>query len=129
MSQDNPTCRYCAGPIWPGQGVLTLAYWHQTPDVAHRACKLPGEKQEALDCQTIDADCNDCAHFRRGAVVKAWLSDMQDGQGTLRLVSMDRVTGYCVHFHKLTLAHPHQWTGLPCFIHRRAATIAEQAEK
>lgn len=113
-------CRYCSKPIEAGREVKTLAYWNQTPDICHVECKQPGEKQEALDCQTIDADCNDCIFFQRGEVVKKLLSAIVDGKPTMVLTNMGCVTGYCSLFDGATMAYPHQWTGRQCFHHRRA---------
>lgn len=78
-----------------------------------------GERQEATDCQTIDADCNDCRHFQRGEVVKRWLSAMIDKKAGLLLVNMGIVKGHCLKFNHPTEAYPHASTGRDCFEHRR----------
>src|SRR5215472_7157300 len=47
-------------------------YWYQ-PDAQHDCKKLGcGELEpwEIIEMQTIDADCNDCLHFKRGHIVK-----------------------------------------------------------
>src|SRR2546421_532208 len=51
-------------------------------------------KREAYECQVVDADCNDCKHFRRGALVakEAW-------------------SGHCLKFDRETRAYPKKWTG------------------
>ena len=109
------TCRYCEKPIEQEQSIRTLAYWQQTPDVCHVACKQAGERQEALDCQVIDADCNDCKHFKRGLVgVQRWA-----GLGFVNDTTI--VAGHCLQYEKPTTAYPHSWTGRDCFEHRRTA--------
>jgi len=110
-------CRYCALPV--ANPVKTLAYWNQTPDVCHPECKVAGEKQESVDCQVIDADCNDCRHFLRGELVKRWLSDIKDGMKTKTLTNMGIVKGRCAKLRTETEAYPHMSTGRPCFEHRR----------
>lgn len=58
-------CRYCGQE---GADVKTVSYWSSIPDFCHSYCKLPGERQEALECQLIDADCNNCKHYQRGII-------------------------------------------------------------
>lgn len=96
-------CRYCGKP---GATIKTLAYWNQTPDICHPECKAAGERQEAIDCQVIDADCNDCIHFQRGQIIGG---------------IPKAITGHCGKFNKPTMAYPHFWTGRECFEHRRLA--------
>lgn len=98
-------CRYCGKP---GASVRTLAYWNQTPDLCHAECKSPGEKQEAIDCQVLDADCNDCVHFQRGKIIG----------GIPKAFS-----GHCLKFDRPTTAYPHFWTGRECFEHRRLVPL------
>lgn len=119
------TCRYCQQPIVPGQAVPTVAYWFSTPDVCHRQCKDAGVRQEAFDCQVIDADCNDCRHYQRGQIAAKVVNlvKMPDG----RIVEVTHqpnviIHGRCLKFDKPTNAHPNKWTGLQCFEHRREPT-------
>lgn len=98
------TCRYCNQSIDDLDKVKTLAYWFGTEFVSHRHCQLQGEKQEAIDCQIIDADCNDCKYFVRGQRIDS----VPKGQ-----------RGQCLKFNKPTVAYPHTWTGRDCFEHRR----------
>lgn len=85
--------------------VETLAYWNQMPDVCHVECKMLGERQEAIYCQTVDADCNDCKHFKRGQEIPRSIPKS--------------FAGTCLKFNHPTTAHPHWWTGKECFEHRR----------
>lgn len=115
------TCRYCAKPILAEQeGVTTHGYWWGNRFASHRACKDAGVRQEAFDCQMIDADCNDCRHFQRGEVVMRWLSCMEDGKAGMKLVNMGTVLGHCLKFDRPTKAYPNMATGRECFEHRRA---------
>lgn len=113
------TCRYCSNPVEPADAVRTLSYWNQHEYVCHAACKNDGERQEAIDCQTIDADCNDCKHFKRGELVKRWLAGMVDGKSKNILVNMGFARGHCLRFDTPTIARPHMSSGLHCFEHRR----------
>ena len=64
-------------------------------------------KDEAIECQTIDADCNDCIHFKRGEML---------AKGAASAFS-----GHCMKFDKPTIAYPNFATGHKCFEHRKAA--------
>lgn len=99
-------CRYCDQPVVDaGNAAITYSYWSAFPFIAHPACKKAGERQEAFDCQVIDADCNDCIHFQRG-----------------KLVGEDIWSGQCLKFGIETRGCPNKWTGKECFEHRRAPT-------
>jgi hypothetical protein len=87
--------------------------------VCHPECKAFGEREEAFLCQQIDADCNDCKHFKRVEVIKRMLSCMEDGEPSMRLVNMGFIAGHCIKFDKPTFAEPNKWTGYECFEHRR----------
>ncbi len=117
-------CRYCEKLVNQSERDVTHSYWKGLPFVCHKACKDAGRKQEAFDCQCIDADCNDCKFFQRGAVVKKLLSAIQDGKPTQKLVNCEIVKGHCLKLNKPTLASPNQWSGLECFEHRRANEYA-----
>lgn len=99
--------------------VKTLTYWNQVPFFCHAECKKSGELQEAIDCQTLDADCNDCKHFKRGQIVERWLSDMFNGKCIYRLTNMGIVKGHCLKLNQPTEAYPHMSTLRTCFEHRR----------
>lgn len=112
-------CRYCNQPVEPPERVLTHSYWGGLPFPCHRACKEAGVKQEAFDCQVVDADCNDCRHFKRGEVVRVLLSCIENGKAGQKLVNTGVITGHCLKFDRPTKAHPNKWTGWECFEHRR----------
>jgi len=61
---------------------------------------------DLLEMQTIDADCNDCRHFKRGP--------MRKGLG------ITCFEGHCLSFDKPTLAWPMQFSGHECFAHRKS---------
>ena len=60
---------------------------------------------DVTEMQTIDADCNDCIHFRRGAMKKG--------------LGLTCFQGTCAKLEKPVLAWPMQYSGHPCFEHRR----------
>jgi hypothetical protein len=120
-------CRYCDELVLESELTTTHSYWGGSPFPCHKSCKVAGEKQEAYDCQVIDADCNDCKHFKRGEVIKRLLSCMEDGKPGTRLVNMGIINGHCLKFDRPTQAQPNKWTGLGCFEHRRAETFSAKA--
>lgn len=113
-------CRYCGNPV--EVPVTTLAYWNQTPCVCHAECKASGEKEEAYECQVIDADCNDCRHYKRGVLAPKVVSNLRKPNGKIVEVSFqpnEIVGGRCLKFDRPTTAYPHQFTGRECFHHRK----------
>lgn len=67
----------------------------------HKDCKSEQRAYEAFECQTIDADCNDCGYFKRERNYKV------------------HATGKCLKFNKLTKAYPQFASGHECFVHRK----------
>ncbi len=97
-------CRYCEKPVTKSDdAAITYSYWQGMPFICHRLCKEAGIRQEAYDCQMIDADCNDCRHFQRG-----------------QLTGKEVWSGHCLKFNRETKAYPKKWTGMKCFEHRRS---------
>lgn len=94
-------CRYCG---LPGSDTVTHSYWTATKFPCHSACKKSGEKQEAYECQLIDADCNDCGYFRQ---------THNHGKGVR--------SGICTKVSppSPTMAYSNKATGHGCFVHRR----------
>lgn len=116
-------CRYCSTPVADSEAVKTLAYWNQTVCICHAQCKTAGEKQEALDCQTIDSDCNDCKHYKRGTLAAKIVSKLHRQDGTIVDVIHQPnyfIGGLCLKFNRSVLAQPKKWSGLECFEHRRS---------
>jgi len=119
----NQICRYCAKPIADGEAAPTFAYWFATPFVCHPACKDAGIRQEAYECQLIDADCNDCKHYKRGKLAPIMISHVRMPNGLIEEVRHQPnviIGGHCLKFDEPTTAYPNKWTGRPCFEHRRA---------
>lgn len=112
-------CRYCNLPVADADAVIVHTYWNAQQSIAHKACRASGYAAEVLECQTIDSDCNDCRHFKRGELVKRMLSTMSDGKAEKIEVNMGYFTGHCLKFGKPTVAQPNKWTGHECFEHRR----------
>ncbi len=113
-------CRYCSKPV--SEPMKTLAYWNQTQDVCHDECKVAGERQEAIDCQVIDSDCNDCKHYQRGKLADKIVSKLHKPNGEIVDVIFqpnEIYGGRCLRFNKTVSAFPHTFTGRQCFEHRR----------
>lgn len=113
-------CRYCQQPI-NGEIAKTFSYWNKVEDVCHLGCKVVGEKEEAYDCQRIDADCNDCKHFKRGSLAPKTVSKLRTPDGRIEEVTFQEqwFYGHCLKFDKATIGQPNKWTGKKCFEHRR----------
>ena len=110
-------CRYCLKAL--ENPVKTVSYWSHISDVCHAECKVDGEKSEAIECQIIDADCNDCKYFKRGKIIP--LSDNCLNQiklGKVPKFSSEAWNGHCLKFDRETVAFPNKWTGRECFQHR-----------
>jgi ribosomal protein L36 len=116
------TCRYCEMSIQPQTAATTRSYWQNMLFPCHLACKIRGERDEAIVCQTIDADCNDCRFFKRGQAVMVVCSDYDKKKkvGVIVNVSTGVSTGHCLKFDQPTKAYPNKWTGRLCFEHRRS---------
>ena len=121
-----PLCRYCDLPIVGAVPALTFAYWqvygtrHQPAYPCHATCRQEGERAEAYECQCLDADCNDCAYFQRGAHRGERLFPSPTAKV---LLSADH-PGHCLKLDKPVAAHPNFASLLPCFEHRRASSRA-----
>ncbi len=112
-------CRFCEKEVRNEESVAVHSYWGGNEFICHQSCKNEGIKQEAFDCQVIDADCNDCKFFKRGVLIKRLLSCMENDKPSKKLVNMEIFDGHCLKFNKPTLAYPNKWTGRECFEHRR----------
>lgn len=115
-------CRYCSQPLAESEAVKTHSYWGGLPFVCHAACKQAGEREEAFECQCIDADCNDCKHYQRGKLaplVRSWLHKPDGRRVEVTHQPNVFIGGRCLKFDKPTEASPNKWTGHECFEHRR----------
>lgn len=117
---EDALCRYCNQTIAFGELAFVVSYWKNVTHPCHAKCKSEGAAREAIECQTIDADCNDCKHFKRDFSVTRNLSCMKNGKQSTQLVHMGIIEGQCLKFNKPTQAFPNKWTGRECFEHRRA---------
>lgn len=96
-------CCHCGEEIENADFEYGASYW--TPNLwrpYHKGCKKEAMKQEAVACQKIDADCNDCKFFVR---------EKETTKGTYR--------GKYNFFGGETTAHVNIYTGKECFVHRR----------
>lgn len=114
-------CRYCSLAIPEQELATTHGYWGGSPFLCHKQCKDAGIKQEAYDCQLIDADCNDCKHFKRGKLLPPVVSFLKRTDSSVAQVTHQPnvFNGHCLKFDRPTLAQPNKWSGLECFEHRR----------
>lgn len=94
---------------WSTLQPLQLAQMTKQQIIEARKVDAKLTPEDVLQMQTIDADCNDCRHFQRGA--------MRKGTG------LACFEGHCLKKDQPTLAWPMQFTGHECFEHRRAATL------
>jgi hypothetical protein len=116
-------CRYCTLEIDPSELTTTVSYWSAIQFPCHKKCKVEGMKQEAFDCQTIDADCNDCKHYLRGKLANKVVDVLKTKDGRKEEVTFQPnifVGGTCQKFNVPTNASPNKWTGFACFEHRRS---------
>src|SRR5687768_13689028 len=97
------TCRYCSIPLTEMESVTTLSYWLGVKHPCHSQCKQTGERGEAIECQSIDADCNDCKHFKRGKLERRALSCIENGKASSRMVNMGYFDGHCLKFDRPTI--------------------------
>lgn len=119
-------CRYCDLHVSDSDSVVTHSYWQGLPFVCHKDCKEAGVKQEAFDCQVVDADCNDCAHYKRGKLAPLVVSRLKRRDGKVVEVKHQPnffIGGHCLKFDRPTVAQPNKWSGLECFEHRRSVGI------
>ena len=78
--------------------------------------------EDIIEMQCIDADCNDCKHFKRGEFVKKapaiFPALTKDGMIALNKEG-SFFRGFCAKTGNATTAHPGQYSGRECFEHRR----------
>lgn len=121
MNEQN-VCRYCGIGFETEKPIQTFSYWNKLQFWCHKLCKSFGETEEAIECQTIDADCNDCKHYKRGTLEPKIVSKLKRGDGSIVDVVFQPqvfINGHCNKFNKPTLAFPNKWTGRICFEHRK----------
>jgi hypothetical protein len=101
----NYHCRGCGKYVDYIDADVLPGYWRPVWYIVHKQCRVTAKANEALCCQTIDADCNDCKHFQRGVNVKEnyWRD----------------FPGWCLKLNKETHASPLYCTRYICFEHRK----------
>lgn len=119
-------CHYCHLPIADKDKSTTRSYWNGGSFDCHKSCKESGFQAEVIECQTIDADCNDCRHFKRGSLapLRISLTKTTDGRIVEVPYQANLFTGTCLKFNKPTIAQPNKWSGHECFEHRKAPCAA-----
>ena len=58
IPEERRTCRECKKLV--SERFVTFGYWWGRKFACHKECKEKNVTEEALACQTVDADCNDC---------------------------------------------------------------------
>jgi len=96
-------CRYCKQD---NTDDVCYSYWQAEQFKCHNECKKEGAKVEAHECQKIDADCNDCKHFKR-------ISSQQ-----IKGTSVKWGEGNCLKLNKEVKAFPKYCSSHSCFEHR-----------
>ena len=117
------SCRYCRKSVSEDQVTITQSYWSSIWQVSHKSCDQQGRKDEAYECQILDADCNDCKHFKRGPRYLYHGDKTKTEEGyeyTKILVAYDIFHGECLRFNKITTAFVNMASGHECFEHRRS---------
>lgn len=64
-------CRGCGEKLTTETFAIWTTYWNAMRVPCHADCREAGMKQEAYDCQCLDAACNDCLHFAREKMFEA----------------------------------------------------------
>ena len=99
-------CRFCEKEISGETFDTGFTYWRALLFGCHKDCLEGGLRQEVIECQTIDADCNDCKHFLRKKMVQKGASSIWEGE--------------CLKLNKKTRAFPKFCSGHKCFVHRKS---------
>jgi hypothetical protein len=137
-------CGQCDKTITEEDFDYFAAYW--TPHIwrpTHKHCKEAYKSEEVWDCQTLDANCNDCKHFKRGKNksvlteehaflgVDIWTHKKEEEiygdvwhnqfHAKRRAKIGDEVgfNGFCEKKKISVMAHPNFATGYSCFEHRK----------
>lgn len=146
-TQIKNVCGWCNEEIPESEFDYFAGYWK--PNVwrpVHKNCKQAYKEYEAIECQTIDANCNDCKHFVRGKniskllpehdflqveFVHTWKEEREleaKGEVVIKHITCkkmakigDDVTfnGFCTKKNIPTHATPNLCTGYSCFEHRK----------
>ena len=102
-------CRFCFNILTDETFDSGFTYWKAMLFGCHRECKEFGMREEIIDCQVIDADCNDCKYFQRGKMLQKGIASIWEG--------------VCGKFNKPMKAYPNYCSGHKCFEHRRLICI------
>lgn len=92
-------CYVCGKKLTQEDFEIKYTYWKGCWAGTHKECQMADLVKE---CQTIDADCNDCKHFERK-----------------ERVSNQIFKGNCLKLNKETTAYPNFCSGHECFEHRK----------
>ena len=113
-------CKYCKQKIEESDFTISSSYWNNFWEGCHKNCKEEGDKQEEIECQEIDANCNECKYFER----KGFDENLEDKQGKGYIDrgklfnTIGCYFGLCKKFNKKVTATRNICQGNKCFIHR-----------
>jgi hypothetical protein len=141
-------CKHCGEEIKAEDFDYSAGYW--TPNLwrpYHKSCKKEAASKEAVSCQTLDANCNDCKCFKREKIeseltkahsflaVKFWVERKEERRWMVgdaevvkdlaltRLAKIgDRVgfNGFCEKKNIAVHAQSNTSTNYECFQHRKS---------
>jgi len=147
-TQIKNVCDWCDKKIEQDDFDYFAGCW--TPNVwrpTHKDCKKPYKDFEVKECQTIDANCNDCKFFKRGEVkgellpehkllgvdfMFTWKEERSwefGGDIVVKNITKARIAktgetvtfnGFCLKKNIPTHAQPNTCTNLECFEHRKS---------
>lgn len=120
-------CRHCKQPIAKDDFDVVGGYWSNTVFACHSYCKKEQMEYEAYECQLIDADCNDCAFFKRGEIIEPITQKHKDiilgvflNSPTVHKIGNPiKFHGFCEKHNIGTYAYPKTARGYTCFKHRK----------
>lgn len=100
--RETDVCWHCSKKL-SGDYDKFYAYW--SPHLirrVHKECKQAAVLEDRIDCQSLDANCNDCFFFTREKPLAKGVD-----------------LGKCTKFGTQVKAVPNTFQGNPCFKHRK----------
>lgn len=106
-------CHHCK-QVFTELPEIYYSYWGAVWIPLHKECIQPYKEVEILFCQKVDADCNDCIYFDRTNTKGESLGMSREFFSKIKTIK-----GYCSFHDKVTEASPNNFSGYPCFKHRK----------
>jgi len=111
----NNICCSCKKEIKEDDFAIGYGYWEPRPFQCHKWCKDKHEKKITIECQIIDADCNDCKYFKR----ESNKPEKDEGDKRFPFPSLEGFPGNCLKHSVKVYAHSNYAQGYKCFKHRK----------